>query len=74
MALPLDPMLGTVGVAPAGGEVRLVKTRSTHGGNMDTPEARAGATLYLPVKVAGAILSLGDGHARKAKEKHADRA
>lgn len=65
--LPLDPMHGTVGVAPASGEVRLVVTPSTHGGNMDTPEARAGTTLYLPVNVAGAMLSLGDGHARQGE-------
>ena len=67
LALPLDPMHGTIGVAPAGGEVRLVVTPSTHGGNMDTPEARAGTTLYLPVNVAGAMLSLGDGHARQGE-------
>ena len=67
LALPLDPMHGTVGVAPASGEVRLVVTPSTHGGNMDTPEARAGTTLDLPVNVAGAMLSLGDGHARQGE-------
>ncbi|MCU1585073.1 MAG: putative acetamidase [Microbacteriaceae bacterium] len=67
LALPLDPMHGTVGVAPVGGEVRLVVTPSTHGGNMDTPEARAGTTLYLPINVAGAMLSLGDGHARQGE-------
>ena len=60
-------MHGTVGIAPAGGEVRLVVTPSTHAGNMDTPEARAGTTLYLPVNVAGAMLSLGDGHARQGE-------
>jgi amidase len=67
LELPLDPMHGTVGVAPASGEVRLVVTPSTHGGNMDTPEARAGTTLYLPVNVPGAMLSLGDGHARQGE-------
>ncbi|WP_284974621.1 acetamidase/formamidase family protein [Arthrobacter sp. efr-133-TYG-104] len=67
LRLPLDPMHGTVGVAPASGEVRLVVTPSTHGGNMDTPEVRAGTTLYLPVNVPGAMLSLGDGHARQGE-------
>ncbi|MBK5238938.1 MAG: acetamidase/formamidase family protein [Actinomycetales bacterium] len=67
LAMPLDPMHGTVGVAPGSGEVRLVVTPSNHGGNMDTPEARAGTTLYLPVNVAGAMLSLGDGHARQGE-------
>lgn len=67
LSVPLDPMHGTVGVAPASGEVRLVVTPSTHGGNMDTPEARAGTTLYLPVNVPGAMLSIGDGHARQGE-------
>lgn len=67
LSVPLDPMHGTIGVAPASGEVRLVVTPSTHGGNMDTPEARAGTTLYLPVNVPGAMLSIGDGHARQGE-------
>lgn len=67
LVMPLDPMHGTVGVAPASDEVRLVVTPSTYGGNMDTPELRAGVTLYLPVNVAGAMLSLGDGHARQGE-------
>jgi len=65
--MPLDPMHGTIGVAPASGEVRLVVTPNSYGGNMDTPEARAGTTLYLPVNVAGAMLSIGDGHARQGE-------
>jgi acetamidase/formamidase len=32
------------------------------GGNMDTPEARAGTTIYLGVNVEGALFSIGDGH------------
>ena len=67
LELPLDPMHGTVGVAPGNGEVRLVVTPSRHGGNMDTPEARVGTTLYLPVNVPGAMLALGDGHARQGE-------
>lgn len=67
LELPLDPMHGVVGVAPSGGEVRLVVTPSSHGGNMDSPEVRRGTTLYLPVNVAGAMLALGDGHARQGE-------
>ncbi len=63
--LPLDPMHGTVGVAPAGFEARTTITCDSHGGNMDTPELRAGITLYLGVNVHGALLALGDGHARQ---------
>jgi amidase len=32
------------------------------GGNMDCPEVRAGNTVYLGVRVPGALLSFGDGH------------
>lgn len=65
--LPLDPMHGTVGVAPAASEVIMSITPATHGGNMDTPEMRAGTTAYFGVNVPGAMLSLGDGHARQGE-------
>ena len=65
--LPLDPMHGVIGVAPGGGEARLAVTPSYWGGNMDSPELRAGTTVYLPVSVPGAMLSLGDGHARQGE-------
>jgi amidase len=65
--LPLDPMHGTVGVAPAAFEVRSTLTPDAHGGNMDTPELRAGTTLYLGVNVPGALFALGDGHARQGE-------
>src|SRR5664279_393810 len=65
--LPLDPMHGTVGVAPALGEVRSSLTPGDWGGNMDTPEMRAGVTCYLGVNVPGALFSLGDGHARQGE-------
>jgi acetamidase/formamidase len=65
--LPLDPMHGTVGVAPPLGEVRSSLTPGSWGGNMDTPEMRAGTTCYLGVNVSGALLSFGDGHARQGE-------
>jgi acetamidase/formamidase len=67
MVFPLDPMHGTVGVAPPLGEVRSALTPGSWGGNMDTPEMRVGATCYLGVNVPGAMLSLGDGHARQGE-------
>jgi amidase len=67
VALPLDPMHGTVGVAPALGEVRSSLAPGDWGGNMDTPEMRAGTTCYLGVNVEGAMFSLGDGHARQGE-------
>ena len=66
-ALPLDPMHGTVGVEPALGEVRSSLAPGDWGGNMDTPEMRAGVTCYLGVNVPGALFSLGDGHARQGE-------
>lgn len=65
--LPLDPMHGTVGVAPPLGEVRSSLTPGSWGGNMDTPEMRTGTTCYLGVNVSGALLSFGDGHARQGE-------
>ncbi|MGD0834580.1 MAG: acetamidase/formamidase family protein [Candidatus Dormibacteria bacterium] len=67
VALPMDPMHGTVGVAPANLEVRSALVPDAFGGNMDTPEMRAGVTCYLGVNVEGALLSLGDGHARQGE-------
>jgi acetamidase/formamidase len=65
--LPLEPMLGTVGVAPAGREVRSSLVPDRFGGNMDTPQMRAGATCYLGVNVEGALFSIGDGHYRQGE-------
>jgi acetamidase/formamidase len=65
--LPLDPMHGTVGVAPANFEARLSLVPDAHGGNMDTPEMRSGTTCYLGVNVEGALFSIGDGHARQGE-------
>jgi acetamidase/formamidase len=65
--LPIEPMLGTVGVAPAGGEVRSSLVPERFGGNMDSPEVRAGTTVFLGVNVEGALFSLGDGHYRQGE-------
>lgn len=67
VALPLDPMLGTVGVAPGGFEVRSSLVPDAHGGNLDTPEMRTGITCYLGVNVKGALFSIGDGHCRQGE-------
>ncbi|MEU7822515.1 acetamidase/formamidase family protein [Catellatospora sp. NPDC049133] len=65
--LPLDPMHGTVGVAPGAFEARMTITPDAHGGNMDTPELRAGVTAYFGVNVEGALFAVGDGHARQGQ-------
>jgi acetamidase/formamidase len=60
--VPIVPFCGEVGVAPETGP-RSTIPPDTHGGNMDTRHLTAGATLFLPVFVPGARLSMGDGHA-----------
>jgi acetamidase/formamidase len=65
--LPVEPMLGTVGVAPGAREVRTSLVPDTFGGNMDTPEMRVGATCFLGVNVEGALFSVGDGHYRQGE-------
>ncbi|HEX6502284.1 MAG TPA: acetamidase/formamidase family protein [Terriglobales bacterium] len=61
--IPLHPFFGCIGVAPAGGEARSSVVPAEFGGNMDSPEASAGNTVYFPVNVPGALLYMGDGHA-----------
>jgi amidase len=63
--LPLDPMHGTAGVAPGAFESRMTIVPDVHGGNMDTPELRAGVTAYFGVNEPGALFALGDGHCRQ---------
>lgn len=63
LTLPLAPMLGCFGVAPAGGQAISTATSGPYGGNMDYRGFVTGATVYLPVFVPGALFFLGDGHA-----------
>lgn len=59
--VPVDPMIGVIGVAPAGGEIDT-ETPGAHGGNMDMRHIRKGSTLYLPVHAEGALFAIGDVH------------
>jgi len=60
--LPLNKMIGVIGVAPESGEIPC-GVPDLHGGNMDCKEVKEGATIMLPVYVPGALLALGDLHA-----------
>jgi acetamidase/formamidase len=62
LKLPVRPMIGTLGTAPAR-EVFSNAWPGRHGGNMDAQEVTTGATVYLPVYVPGALLHIGDVHA-----------
>ncbi len=61
--LPLAPMLGCFGVAPADGQAISATTSGRYGGNMDYNGFVSGVTVYFPVFVPGALIHLGDGHA-----------
>ncbi len=63
LAVPLVPMLGCIGVAPARGEAISTATSGPHGGNMDYRLVGAGMTMRFPVFVPGALLFVGDAHA-----------
>ncbi len=62
LSIPLNPMIGVIGVAPAGDPVNC-GTPGSHGGNMDNTAITAGATLYFPVAAEGALFGCGDMHA-----------
>jgi acetamidase/formamidase len=60
--VPVRPHLGTAGVAPdAAGRVSTIPPGS-HGGNIDNWRIGAGATMFYPVQVEGALFSIGDPH------------
>ncbi|MCW1928074.1 acetamidase/formamidase family protein [Bhargavaea beijingensis] len=62
LKIPLNKMIGVIGVAPEGEPVPC-GTPGAHGGNMDTTLIAEGATLYFPVFAEGALFALGDFHA-----------
>jgi len=62
--IPARPFWGVIGVAPPSSLGRVPSgPPNVFGGNLDNPDLGPGSTLYLPVHVAGALLSVGDGHA-----------
>jgi acetamidase/formamidase len=63
LVLPLEPMIGCFGVAPALGQAFSTATSAENGGNMDYRGFGPGATVWFPVAVPGALFFLGDCHA-----------
>jgi acetamidase/formamidase len=63
--VPIEPMLGCIGVAPSNKESVSTVTPGDFGGNMDYFGMNEGVTVVLPVYEPGALLFLGDGHARQ---------
>jgi amidase len=60
--IPLRPMVGKIGIAPAGKSVNC-HAPGPHGGNMDITDITDGSSVYLPVFIDGALLACGDVHA-----------
>lgn len=63
LILPLEPMIGCFGVAPALGQAFSTATSAENGGNMDYRGFGPGCRVWFPVSVPGALFFLGDCHA-----------
>jgi acetamidase/formamidase len=66
LEFPAKPMLGCIGVAPAGDFAPTSGPSGPYGGNLDYNKIGEGATVYLPVYHPGGLLFVGDGHALQA--------
>jgi amidase len=60
--IPINPMIGVIGVAPQGEAVETI-VPDIHGGNLDCKRIVKGSRVYLPVFVEGGLLTVGDLHA-----------
>ncbi len=63
ITIPVRPFPGVIGVAPASDEMLVTIPPRSNGGNMDNRFFGVGTTVFLPVLVEGALLSIGDTHA-----------
>ena len=61
--VPVRPMIGCFGVAPALNQAISTATSGSYGGNMDYPLFAPGTKAQFPVFASGALFYLGDGHA-----------
>jgi len=62
MRLPLRPMVGVIGTAPADGVI-YTAAPGPQGSNIDVNAVTVGTRVHLPVHVPGALLAIGDVHA-----------
>lgn len=60
--IKVDTMIGVIGTAPSGDDVPTGYCFNG-GGNMDSNIITKGVTVWLPVRVEGGLLSMGDIHA-----------
>lgn len=62
MHVPIAPMIGVLGLAPAQGSWKTTEC-GPYGGNLDTNDLAPGATIHLPVFQPGGLFVAGDVHA-----------
>ena len=62
ISIPMSPMVGVIGVAPAEGKIPNGEP-ATHGGNMDCTLITEGVSVYFTANVPGALFGCGDFHA-----------
>lgn len=63
LSVPLQPMIGCLGLAPARGASSTLSPPFPWAGNYDLVQVKAGSTIWFPAQVAGGLFSLGDLHA-----------
>jgi amidase len=63
LRVPVRPMIGCLGLAPASGETSTLSPSMPWAGNYDLTQIAPGATVLFPVQVPGGLFSLGDLHA-----------
>lgn len=61
--IPLNPFIGTIGLALKEKGIHSIVPPRKSGGNIDIKNFTKGAKLFLPVEVEGGLLSMGDTHA-----------
>ena len=62
---PAEPFIGTIGVAMKDDVIASFYSSKSMLGNVDCHHIKKGSTIIMPVNVEGALLSLGDLHARR---------
>ena len=62
--IPLNMHIGCMGLAPASHAAVDSIPPMPSGGNLDDKRIGVGTTMYYPVEVAGALLSMGDVQTR----------
>ena len=63
LSVPLRPMIGCLGLAPARGASSTLSPPFPWAGNYDLLQVKVGSTIWFPVQAQGGLFSLGDLHA-----------